>query len=262
MTGLESVLLGIVQGLTEFLPVSSSGHLIIGKELLGIENENLSFEIVVHAATVMSTLVAFRKEVWELSKGFFKFSRNAETDYIFKILISMIPVFIVGVFLKDQVEAIFGSGLIVVGFSLLGTALLLTISNYFKPRERELSYRDAFVIGIAQAVAVLPGLSRSGTTISTGLMLGIKRDQIAKFSFLMVLIPVLGEAFLELVSGDLSVANSGISVTTLSLGFVSAFLSGLLACRLMVSLVSKTKLLGFAIYCAAVGLACLFSIAF
>lgn len=262
MTGIESVLLGFVQGMTEFLPVSSSGHLVIGKELLGIESENLSFEIVVHAATVMSTIVAFRKEIWKLLEGFFKFSRNEETEYIFKILVSMIPVFIVGVLLKDQVEAVFGNGLLVVGLSLLGTSLLLTISNFYKPKERELTFKDAFIIGIAQAIAVLPGLSRSGSTISTGLMLGVKKDQIAKFSFLMVLIPVLGEAFLELVSGNLSTATSGISVTSLGLGFVSAFLSGLLACKLMVALVSKAKLLGFAIYCAAAGLVCFISLLF
>jgi len=262
MTGLESVILGFVQGLTEFLPVSSSGHLAIGKELLGIESKNVSYEIVVHAATVTSTIVIFRKEIWKLFTGLSKFTLNEETNYIFKILISMIPVFIVGIFFKEQVEAIFGSGLLIVGICLLVTALLLTLSNYYKPKERELSYKDAFVIGLAQAVAVLPGLSRSGATISTGLMLGVKKDQIAKFSFLMVLIPVLGEASLELISGNLSTSNTGVSATALGLGFISAFISGLLACKLMITLVSKTKLIGFAIYCAIVGLICLSSIIF
>lgn len=260
MTGLESAILGFVQGLTEFLPVSSSGHLTIGKELLGIDSDDLSFEIVVHAATVTSTIVVFRKEIWKLLYGFFKFKYNQEAEYIYKILISMIPVFIIGVLFKDQVEAIFGSGLLVVGICLIVTSLLLTLSNFFKPKEKELTYRDALVIGIAQAIAVLPGLSRSGATISTGLLLGVKKDQIAKFSFLMVLIPVLGEAFLELISGNLSASTTGISTTSLMVGFISAFISGLLACKIMIALVSKAKLLGFAIYCAVIGVICIVSI--
>lgn len=262
MTGLESAILGFVQGLTEFLPVSSSGHLTIGKELLGIESGNLSFEIVVHAATVTSTIVVFRKEIWKLLDGFFKFKFNKESQYIYKIIISMIPVFIIGILFKEQIEKIFGSGLLVVGVSLLVTALLLTLSNFFKPKERDLTCKDAFIIGIAQAVAVLPGLSRSGATISTGLLLGVKKDQIAKFSFLMVLIPVLGEAFLTLVSGDLSATATGISAVCLTLGFLSAFLSGLLACKIMIALVARAKLLGFAIYCAILGLICIGSIYF
>jgi len=260
MTGLESAILGFVQGLTEFLPVSSSGHLTIGKELLGIESGDLSFEIVVHAATVTSTIVVFRKDIWKLLNGFFKFKLNQEANYIYKILISMIPVFIIGILFKDQVEAIFGSGLLVVGICLIVTSLLLTLSNYFKPKERDLTYKDAFIIGIAQAIAVLPGLSRSGSTISTGLLLGVKKDQIAKFSFLMVLIPVLGEALLELMSGNLSASATGISATTLFVGFVSAFISGLFACKVMIALVSKAKLLGFAIYCAVIGVICIVSI--
>ncbi len=174
----------------------------------------------------------------------------------------MIPVFLVGVFLKDYVETIFGSGLLIVGFSLLVTALLLTLSHYIKPRERELNFKSAFIIGIAQSIAVLPGLSRSGATISTGLLLGVKKDQIAKFSFLMVLIPVLGEAALELFSGNLSATSSGISTESLLIGFVAAFISGLMACKLMITLVKKTKLVGFAIYCGIIGLICLGSIIF
>jgi len=257
MSGLESVLLGFLQGLTEFLPVSSSGHLAIGKEILGINSDNLGFEIVVHAATVTSTIVVFRDEIWKLLKGFFKFKNNEESAYIYKIIISMIPVFIIGIFFKDYVETIFGSGLLIVGICLMLTALLLTLSNYYKPKERELSYKSAFLIGVAQAVAVLPGLSRSGTTISAGLLLGVKKDQVAKFSFLMVLVPVLGEAFLELVSGNLSLSSSGISATSLMLGFFSAFAAGLLACKLMIALVSRAKLIGFAIYCAIAGIICL-----
>lgn len=257
MSELESVILGFVQGLTEFLPVSSSGHLAIGKEILGINSDNLGFEIVVHAATVTSTIVVFREEIWKLIRGFLKFRANEESTYIYKIIISMIPVFIIGIFFKDYVESIFGSGLLIVGICLLVTALLLTLSNYYKPKERELSYKSAFLIGVAQAIAVLPGLSRSGTTISTGLLLGVRKDQVAKFSFLMVLVPVLGEAFLELLTGNLSISSSGISATSLVLGFISAFIAGLLACKLMIALVSRAKLIGFAIYCAIAGMVCL-----
>lgn len=257
MTALDSILLGLVQGFTEFLPVSSSGHLTIGKEVLGVTTPDLSFEIVVHAATVLSILVVFRKEIMQLISGFFKFRMNYETDYIFKIVVSMIPVMIVGLLFKDQVEAIFGSGLLIVGICLMVTALLLAVSNYTKPKERELSYKSAFIIGIAQAVAVLPGLSRSGSTIATGMMLGVKKDQIAKFSFLMVLVPILGEAFLDLVSGDFSASRSGLDSLNLSLGFISAFVSGLLACKIMIALVKRARLLGFAVYCAIIGVGCI-----
>jgi undecaprenyl-diphosphatase len=257
MTALESILLGLLQGLTEFLPVSSSGHLTIGKEILGISTPDLSFEIVVHAATVLSTLVVFRKDIVQLLSGFFRFRMNPETDYILKIFVSMIPVLIVGLFFKDQVEAIFGSGLLIVGICLIVTALLLTVSSYVKPKEKGLSYKNAFIIGLAQAVAVLPGLSRSGSTIATGVMCGIKKDQIARFSFLMALIPILGEAFLELISGELAASKSGVDTLVLTLGFISAFVSGLFACKVMINLVKKTKLVGFAIYCAAVGSICI-----
>jgi len=257
MTALDAILLGLLQGLTEFLPVSSSGHLTIGKEVLGVTTPDLSFEIAVHAATVLSTLVVFRKDILQLLAGLFKFRMNPETDYIFKIVVSMIPVMIVGLLFKDQVEAVFGSGLLIVGICLIGTALLLSVSNYTKPKEKELSYKSALIIGIAQAVAVLPGLSRSGSTIATGMMLGVKKDQIAKFSFLMVLVPILGEAFLDLVSGDFAASQSGLDPLNLSLGFLSAFVSGLLACRIMIALVKKTKLLGFAVYCAIIGIGCI-----
>ena len=262
MSGLEAIILGFVQGLTEFLPVSSSGHLTIGKELLGIESSNLKFEVVVHAATVTSTIVVFYKEIFNLIKGLFRFKLNDETNYIIKIAISMIPVFIIGIFFKDYVEAIFGSGLLIVGISLLLTATLLALTNIIKPREREITKKDAFIIGVAQAIAVLPGLSRSGATISTGMMLGVKKEEIAKFSFLMVLVPVLGEAFLELVSGDFAVTTSGLSGTSLALGFISAFVSGLFACKVMINLVKKAKLTGFAIYCAIIGVICLASLIF
>jgi undecaprenyl-diphosphatase len=263
MSWIEAIILGLVQGLTEFLPVSSSGHLTIAKELFGIGTSNLSFEVVVHAATVCSTIVAFRKEIWGLLCGFFNLQMNPQKEYIFKIIVSMIPIFIVGVFFKDHVEAIFGSGLMVVGCMLLLTAVLLTLSEWLSKRQqgdgRPVSFKDAIIIGLAQACAVLPGLSRSGTTISTGLMLGVKKSEIAQFSFLMVLVPILGEAFLELVGGELTGAESGISGLSLLLGFASAFLSGLFACTLMINIVKKAKLWLFAVYCVVVGVACIVS---
>lgn len=275
MSELEAVILGIVQGLTEFLPVSSSGHLTIVKSLFGVETENLSFEVAVHAATVLSTIVAFRKEIAKLILGFFSFKMNSEKDYIFKIAVSMIPIFIVGVFFKDKVKSIFGSGLAIVGFMLLVTSSLLIISELLtRGRERahareshgsseggyrSMGYKDAFIMGLAQACAVMPGLSRSGSTISTGLILGVKKDEVAKFSFLMVLVPIIGEAFLELVGGDFSVTESGIGFLPLTLGFAAAFISGLFACTLMIDLVKRARLWGFAVYCAVAGIACVLS---
>lgn len=274
MSEIEAILLGLVQGLTEFLPVSSSGHLTICKSLFGIESSNLSFEVAVHAATVLSTIVAFRKEIWDLLKGFFNLRMNPQKEYLFKIGVSMIPIFIVGVFFKDFVEEIFGSGLAIVGFMLIVTASLLTLSELMTRRQaakaaaegiseeeagKPIGYKEAFIIGLAQACAVLPGLSRSGSTISTGLMLGVKKSEVAKFSFLMVLVPILGEAFLELVGGEFGQSASGIGTLPLCLGFVAAFLSGLFACKLMIGLVRKAKLWGFALYCAIVGIICIMS---
>ena len=263
----EAILLGLVQGLTEFLPVSSSGHLTIFKELFSIETGNLSFEIVVHAATVLSTIVAFRKEIARLLAGLFTLKMNPEKDYIFKICVSMIPVVIVGLFFKEQVDRIFGSGILIVGFMLLLTAILLTISETItKIREqkkrgaaegRPVGYKEAFIIGVAQAFAVMPGLSRSGSTISTGLMLGVSKNEIAKFSFLMVLVPILGETFLSMVEGDFSMAESGIGTLSLLSGAVAAFLSGLFACTLMINLVKRARLHYFAVYCAIVGAICI-----
>ena len=264
----EGIILGLIQGLTEFLPVSSSGHLVIGRELLGIEaSEDLVFEVLVHAATVLSTIVVFRKQIWGLLKGFFKFKYNDdETDYLLKIAVSMIPVFIVGVFFKDFVEGLFGS-LTAVGCALMVTALLLAFSDLaskpgrapFLPAGKEyrngISYWQAFVVGLGQAIAVAPGLSRSGTTISTGLICGVRRDVMAQFSFLMVLVPILGEAFLEVVGGDFTASSVG--ALPLVLGFISAFISGLFACKVMIALVKKAKLSWFALYCAIVAL-CIF----
>lgn len=261
MDWLESLLLGILQGLTEFLPVSSSGHLTIGQELLNLDTtaaDNLLFTVTVHAATVLSTIVILWKEIENLFKGtFFTKQWNTEKEYVAKILLSCIPVMIVGLFFKDHVEAIFGSGLLIVGCCLLVTAMLLTFAYYAKPRKKEsISYRDAFIIGLSQAVAVLPGLSRSGTTIATGLILGNKKENIAQFSFLMVLIPILGETFLNVIDmiKDPSLLG-GIGFMPLAVGFLGAFLSGCLACKFMIGLVKKGKLIYFAIYCAIVGVA-------
>lgn len=259
MDWLQAIILGLVQGLTEFLPVSSSGHLAIGREILGVEAaEDLVFEVVVHAATVLATIVVFRKEIWRLLKGLFKFKDNDETDYILKICVSMIPVFVVGIFFKDYVEGLF-STLLVVGVALLVTAVLLAFSDWFSGRQKAaaehrngISYGQAFIVGLGQALAVIPGLSRSGTTISTGLLCGVKRENMAQFSFLMVLVPILGEAFLDVVGGDF--ASSSVGTLPLLLGFAAAFISGLFACKVMIALVRKAKLKWFALYCAVVGL--------
>ena len=257
MSWLEALVLGIVQGLTEYLPVSSSGHLAIGSALFGIEGEeNLAFTIVVHVATVFSTLVILWKEIEWIFRGLFKFQMNSETRYAINILISMIPIGIVGVFFKDTVESIFGSGLLIVGCMLLVTAALLAFSYYAKPRQKEsISMKDAFIIGVSQACAVLPGLSRSGTTIATGLLLGNNKAKLAQFSFLMVIPPILGEALLDvlkLVKGE-DIAGD-IPTLSLVVGFVAAFLSGCLACKWMINIVKKGKLIYFAIYCAIAGL--------
>ena len=257
MEWFEALILGLLQGLTEYLPVSSSGHLAIGSALFGIQGEdNLTFTIAVHVATVLSTLVVLWKEIDWIFRGLFKFEMNAETKYVINILISMIPIGIVGVFFKDYVEEIFGSGLLIVGCMLLLTALLLTFSYYAKPRVKEnISMKDAFIIGLAQACAVIPGLSRSGTTIATGLLLGDNKAKLAQFSFLMVIPPILGEALLDgmkIVKGAAS-GTSDISVLSLVVGFLAACISGCVACQWMINIVKKGKLIYFAIYCAIAG---------
>ena len=256
MEWFEALILGLLQGLTEYLPVSSSGHLAIGSALFGIEGEEtLAFTIVVHVATVFSTLVILWKEIDWIFKGLFKFQMNDETRYVINIIISMIPIGIVGVFFKDEVEAIFGSGLLVVGCCLLLTAVLLTFSYYYKPRQKaEISKKDAFIIGLAQACAVLPGLSRSGSTIATGLLLGDDKAKLAQFSFLMVIPPILGEALLDgmkLMKGE-AIAGD-IPALSLIVGFVAAFVSGCLACKWVINIVKKGKLVYFGIYCAIAG---------
>ncbi len=256
MTWFEALVLGLLQGLTEYLPVSSSGHLAIGSAIFGINGEdNLAFTILVHVATVLSTLVVLWKEIDWILKGLFKFKMNEETKYFINIVISMIPVGIVGVFFKDTVEEIFGSGLLIVGCMLIVTALLLTFSYYAKPRQREnISPWHAFVIGLSQALAVLPGLSRSGTTIAIGLLLGNKKEKMAQFSFLMVIPPILGEALLDLLKGLKGEETfGGIDTLPMVVGFVAAFVSGCLACKWMINIVKKGKLVYFGVYCAIAG---------
>ncbi|MEA3504305.1 MAG: undecaprenyl-diphosphate phosphatase [Bacteroidota bacterium] len=248
----EALILGIVQGLTEFLPVSSSGHLELGKVILGVEGkESLLFTVVVHGATVLSTIVVFRKDILELIKGFFRFKWNFEMQYIVKIIISMIPVLIVGLFFKEFVEEFFTGNILFVGSMLLVTATLLALTHFWKPKEKDISFYDSLIIGIAQAFAVLPGVSRSGSTIATGLLLGNKKGLIAKFSFLMVLAPIIGANILDL--SDASSSINSIGIVPLSVGFIAAFLSGLAACTWMINIVKKGSLIYFAIYCAIIG---------
>ncbi len=272
MEWLEALIMGIFQGLTEFLPVSSSGHLALAGSLLGVNDPDqiLTFTIAVHVATVCSTLFILWKEVTWIFKGLFKTgdaivpsqhgirSLNEEQNYALNIIISMIPIGIVGLFFKDQIEAYFSS-LMVVGVCLLVTACLLSFSYFSKPRTKEhISMLDAFIIGIAQAFAALPGLSRSGSTIGTGLLLGNKKEKLAQFSFLMVIPPILGEALLDvkkIMEQGMETAMSGISTTALITGFAAAFITGCLACKWMINIVKRGKLIYFAIYCAIVGLA-------
>lgn len=267
----QAILLGIVQGLTEFLPVSSSGHLMIFKELFGVDGDGfLDFTVTVHSATVLSTIVVFRKPIWRLLKGFFLFKINEETDYILKIIVSMIPVALVGLFFRESVESLFKDNLSTVAVFLIVTAVLLFVSDNFSyigkflklgilEKEVEcrngISYLQALIVGLGQALAVAPGLSRSGTTIAAGIISGVKREVIAQFSFLMVLVPIIGEQFLGLVSalsGDVSSSAAGLGALPLLLGFAAAFLSGLFACKVMIAIVKKAKLTWFALYCVLV----------
>lgn len=255
MTIIESIILGAVQGLTEFLPVSSSGHLQIAKALLGVEiEENLIFDVTLHAATVLSTIVILWPEIKRLLIGLFSRHFNQEQAYVLKLIISMIPIGIVGFAFKDYLNAMLESPYIlsIVGCMLLLTALLLSFAYYARPRQKEnISYRDALIIGLAQAAAAMPGLSRSGSTIATGIILGNKKSAVAQFSFLMVLAPILGETFLEVVSGEMVFGSIG--TLPLVCGFLSAFVVGCLACKFMIGIVNRGKLIWFAIYCALAG---------
>jgi undecaprenyl-diphosphatase len=256
MTWFEALILGLIQGLTEFLPVSSSGHLELGKYLFGIDHEsNFYFSIAVHGATVLSTIVVLWKEIKDLFKGFFKFRMDEETSYILKLLVSMIPVGFTGLFMEEIAGKFFAGNMISLGIEFMITAVFLLLTLVIKPKERPIGFLDSFIIGIAQAIAVLPGISRSGATIATGIMLGNKKSDIAKFSFLMVLIPVIGANLLELKTGNMP--TEGTSLFVILIGFIIAFISGYLACKWMINLVRKGNLLWFAVYCI---LASVFSI--
>lgn len=271
MDWIQALLLGLVQGLTEFLPVSSSGHLMIVKELLGVDGDGfLDFTVTVHLATVLSTIIVFWKPICKLLAGFFRFKYNDETDYVFKIIVSMVPVAVVGLLFKEQVEALFVDNLFTVAVCLIVTAILLYLSDVsgraasrkaaseasVSTARNGISYWQAAVVGLSQAVAVAPGLSRSGTTIATGLLCGVKRDVMAQFSFLMVLVPIIGDQFLDILKGFTgeAVLGGGLSPLCLVVGFLAAFLSGLFACKVMIAIVRKAKLTWFALYCLVVSL--------
>ena len=251
---LEAIILGIIQGLTEFLPVSSSGHLELAKAILGdtsVPEESLTFTVVLHFATALSTLVIFRKEIVEIFKGLFQFQWNDEFKFSLKIIISMFPAVIVGLLFEEELESFFGGKILLVGCMLLLTALLLLLADKAKNTKKEVSFSNAVLIGISQAIAMLPGISRSGATISTSVLLGVDRTRAAKFSFLMVVPLIFGKIGKDLLSGDLNFQSS--EMMPISIGFIAAFVSGLLACQWMISLVKKSKLSYFSIYCAIVG---------
>jgi undecaprenyl-diphosphatase len=257
MTFFEAIVLGLLQGLTEFLPVSSSGHLELGKIFFGVDpGASFFFTVAVHGATVLSTLVVFREEILKLIQGTMKYTMNEETHYVLKIILSMIPVGIAGLFFKQPIEGLYNGNMIFVGSMLLVTASLLALAHFVRKRHRKIGYLDAFIIGFAQVVAVIPGISRSGSTIATGLLIGNSKDEIAKFSFLMVLLPVLGANFMEIVTKRPE--PEGIGAGVLITGFITAFISGYLACRWMISLVRKSRLIWFSIYCFIVGLISIF----
>ena len=255
MEVLDAIILGIIQGLTEFLPVSSSGHLELGKAILGDESipkESLLFTVVLHFATALSTIVVYRKEVWEIIRGLFQFKWNEETQFSLKILVSMIPATLVGLFFEEQLEILFGGMIQLVGMMLIVTALLLYFADRAKDTENKVSYSNAFVIGLAQAIAILPGISRSGATISTSVLLGVDKSKAARFSFLMVVPLIFGKIFKDVLSGELSFQAEGI--IPMSAGFIAAFIAGLAACTWMIQLVRKSKLTYFAVYCLIVGI--------
>lgn len=252
---LEAIILGIIQGLTEFLPVSSSGHLELAKTIFGdnsVPKESLTFTVVLHAATALSTLVIFKKEISQIFKGLFQFTWNEEMQFSLKIIISMIPAVVIGLAFEEQLESFFGGKILLVGCMLLITALLLLLADKAKNTKHNVTYSNAVVIGIAQAIAMLPGISRSGATISTSVLLGVDRTKAARFSFLMVVPLIFGKVGKDLLGGDISFQNS--EIMPLSAGFLAAFFSGLLACNWMIALVKKSKLSYFSLYCAIVGI--------
>ncbi|PIE48696.1 MAG: UDP-diphosphatase [Flavobacteriales bacterium] len=255
MTYLEALILGIIQGLTEFLPVSSSGHLELGKALFGdnsLPQESLTFTVVLHFATALSTIVIFRKEVWEILTGLFQFKWNEEMQFSLKIILSMLPAVVIGLLFEEELEAFFGGRIFLVGCMLLVTALLLLLADKAKNTDKAVSFPNAFIIGISQTIAMLPGISRSGATISTSVLLGIDRTRAARFSFLMVVPLIFGKVAKDLLSGQIALENT--NVGTLSIGFLAAFISGLFACNWMITLVRKSKLSYFALYCTIIGI--------
>ena len=255
MEVLDAIILGIVQGLTEFLPVSSSGHLEIGKAILGddsIPEESLMFTVVLHFATALSTIVVFRKDLWELLRGLLQFKWNDEAKFAVKILISMIPAALVGLLFEEQIEQLFGGILQLVGLMLIVTALLLYFADRAKDTDRGVTFWNALLIGVAQAIAILPGISRSGATISTSVLLGVDKTKAARFSFLMVVPLIFGKIFLDIIGGELSLQSE--SLIPMSAGFIAAFIAGLVACTWMIQLVRNSKLTYFAIYCLLVGI--------
>ena len=255
MSYIEALILGIIQGLTEFLPVSSSGHLEIAKVLFGdstIPQESMTFTIVLHFATALSTMVVFRKEVFDIIKGLFQFQWNDETKFSLKIIISLIPATLIGLMFEEQLESFFNGNLLMVGFMLLITALLLLLADKAQNTDKNVSYKNSFIIGISQAIAMLPGISRSGATISTSVLLGVDREKAARFSFLMVVPLIFGKVAKDLMGGEIDFQSENIG--SMGLGFVAAFISGLIACTWMISLVKKSKLHYFAIYCFIVGI--------
>ncbi|MFY0592373.1 undecaprenyl-diphosphate phosphatase [Roseivirga sp.] len=256
MSLIEAIVLGIVQGLTEFLPVSSSGHLELTKAILGdssVPEESLLMTVVLHAATALSTIVIFRKDIIELLSGLFQFKNNEQFKYSVKIVLSMIPAAAVGVLLEDEIEQLFGGQILLVGLMLLVTGTLLFLADRAKNTDKTVSNRNAIIIGISQAIAILPGISRSGATISTSVLLGIDRQKAARFSFLMVVPLILGKMAKDLLSGDLMASNT--EPTLLLAGFAAAFIAGLIACTWMIKLVKKSQLKYFSYYCYVVGLA-------
>lgn len=279
MDTLNALLMGIVQGLAEYLPISSSGHLEICHQLLGLDTEgaeSLEFDLMLHVATVLSTILVLWREFLPLCRSFFTLRRDDNFYYVCKLLVSAIPVGIIGLCFKDQIEALYGGNLMVVGICLIATAALLSFAYFSRTRQElrtprgaagemghKISWIDAFVIGIAQAVAVLPGLSRSGSTIATGILLGDRRADLARFSFFMVIIPILGEALLDLLkiakpAAD-AVQTASMGVAPMAVGFLAAFIVGCAACKWMIELVKRGKLIWFALYCVVVGTVCILS---
>ncbi|MGB5437120.1 MAG: undecaprenyl-diphosphate phosphatase [Maribacter sp.] len=255
METIDAIILGIVQGLTEFLPVSSSGHLELGKAILGdstVPEESLLFTVVLHFATALSTLVVFRKDVWEILRGLFQFTWNEETRFTLKIIISMLPAVFVGLFFEKQLEAFFGGDVRFVGFMLLVTAVLLYFADKAKDTDKKVSYKNAFIVGVSQAIAMLPGISRSGATISTSVIMGVDKTKAARFSFLMVVPLIFGKIGKDIMSGELSFHSE--NTFAMGAGFIAAFIAGLAACTWMIQLVKKSKLTYFAVYCLIVGL--------